>query len=93
MCSNSRDKGNILDHGTSSLLLLLQTPQLNNKEDLIRGLQQERRAAEAAAAAKKKLEEQRLLVRFDLLTIFSTSFFTRPKRIKLVALQSPPRNS
>ncbi len=44
------------------ILICFQTPQLNNKEDLIRELHQERRVAEAAAM-KKKLDEEQLLVR------------------------------
>ncbi len=46
----------------SSILICFQTPQLNNKEDLIRELHHERRIAEAAAM-KKKLDEEQLLVR------------------------------
>ncbi|CAF0949967.1 unnamed protein product [Adineta ricciae] len=44
--------------------LVTKTPQLSNKEELIRGLHQERKAAEAAAvaAAKKKLDEQQRLL-------------------------------
>ena len=71
------------EHFFFSCFCFLQTPQLNNKEDLIRELQQERRAAEAAAAAvaaiaKKKLDEQRLLVSDSivLLKFSSISFFS-----------------